>query len=307
MGVVALSDLNESPRKNWVEKRGGLPKYVVRIAKHLIAKGFSKSHAIATAINVVKKMAASGDLNWPGKQNVNAKSRGEAVGAVGRWESMKNMAEEMATEGLVEMARSEGTARNKIGGFDPIRSTASPKFKKPGTPPGVIPSTNPTVRSPRGSSIVNVGMGMTPKGGVPKRVAVRSSAAKGKGPSDSTKVMVKRVREAMSGNASWNPNAPQSHRLGSNTDSGTKMKRAMGYPAMPRAGGPTPRKKAVARDAAKGVGHARPAHLALAMTPGAPIKTSNTQRAASVLKKIRAWGKPRKAKKFPTIKPTKIG
>src|SRR5690606_36057480 len=43
-------------RKNWVDKQGGLPSYVKRIAKHLRRKGMNKSRSIATAINVVKKM-----------------------------------------------------------------------------------------------------------------------------------------------------------------------------------------------------------------------------------------------------------
>lgn len=47
------------------------------------------SHAIAVAVNAAKKMCATGDLNWPGLQNVNAGSRAEACAAVARWEAMK--------------------------------------------------------------------------------------------------------------------------------------------------------------------------------------------------------------------------
>lgn len=74
---------------NWVDKVGGLPKFIKRIVKHLSAKGMEKSRAIATAVNVVKKMCASGDTNWPGKQDVNAGSRAEACGAVADWERKK--------------------------------------------------------------------------------------------------------------------------------------------------------------------------------------------------------------------------
>jgi hypothetical protein len=74
---------------NWVDKVGGLPKFIKRIAKHLTAKGMAKSRAIATAVNVVKKMCASGDTNFPGKQNVNAGSRAEACGAAADWERKK--------------------------------------------------------------------------------------------------------------------------------------------------------------------------------------------------------------------------
>lgn len=77
---------------NWVDKVGGLPSFIKRIVKHLSAKGMDKSRAIATAVNVVKKMCASGDTNWPGKQDVNAGSRAEACGAVADWERKKAQA-----------------------------------------------------------------------------------------------------------------------------------------------------------------------------------------------------------------------
>jgi hypothetical protein len=74
---------------NWVEDAGGLPKYIKRIEKHLLAKGMDESQAIATAVNVVKKMCATGDTNFPGAQEVNAESRAEACAAVAEWEAKK--------------------------------------------------------------------------------------------------------------------------------------------------------------------------------------------------------------------------
>ena len=82
--------LDRSPRKNWVEEAGGLPSYVERIAKHLhYEKGMPISRAIAVAVNVVKRMCATGDVNFPGAQQVNAKSRAEACRAVAEWEAIK--------------------------------------------------------------------------------------------------------------------------------------------------------------------------------------------------------------------------
>ena len=76
--------------QNWVDEAGGLPSYIERIAVHLHReKGMTISHAIATAVNAAKKMCATGDLNWPGLQNVNPGSRAEACAAVARWEAMK--------------------------------------------------------------------------------------------------------------------------------------------------------------------------------------------------------------------------
>lgn len=84
-----MGALDQSPRSNWVEEQGGLPRYIERIALHLKAKGMPTSRAIATAINAAKRMCATGDLNWKGLQQVNPGSRAEACAAVARWEAMK--------------------------------------------------------------------------------------------------------------------------------------------------------------------------------------------------------------------------
>lgn len=82
-------DVELAKKKNWVEKAGGLPKYIKRIAKHLQEKGMEQSRAIATAVNAAKKMCSTGDVNFPGKQEVNAGSKAEACAAVAEWEKDK--------------------------------------------------------------------------------------------------------------------------------------------------------------------------------------------------------------------------
>jgi hypothetical protein len=47
------------------------------------------SRAIAVAVNVVKRMCASGDVNFPGPQQVNPKSRAQACKAVAEWEAKR--------------------------------------------------------------------------------------------------------------------------------------------------------------------------------------------------------------------------
>lgn len=74
---------------NWVEDTGGLPKYIKRIAKHLREKGMTEGHAIASAVNAAEKMCATGDLNFPGKQDVNPGSKAEACKAVAEWNAKK--------------------------------------------------------------------------------------------------------------------------------------------------------------------------------------------------------------------------
>jgi hypothetical protein len=62
-----------------------LPPYIKRIKKHLEKKGMATSRAIATAVNAAKKMCSTGDLNFPGSQQVNPGSRAEACAAVAQW------------------------------------------------------------------------------------------------------------------------------------------------------------------------------------------------------------------------------
>lgn len=87
-----MAGLNISPRKNWVDEVGGLPDYIRRVATHLIEKGMPRSRAIAVAVNVAKRMCATGDLNFPGAQHVNPASRAEACRAVVEWEAKKAQA-----------------------------------------------------------------------------------------------------------------------------------------------------------------------------------------------------------------------
>lgn len=76
---------------NWIEREGGLPRYIERIAIHLVnERGFTVSHAIATAVNAAKTWCRTGDVKqWAGFQNINAGSRAQACAAVARWEAMK--------------------------------------------------------------------------------------------------------------------------------------------------------------------------------------------------------------------------
>lgn len=89
MDPEPLEDGSATEVFNWVDDAGGLPGYIDRIRKHLEKKGMTTSHAIATAVNVVKKMCSTGDVNFPGKQEVNAGSQAEACAAVAQWEEMK--------------------------------------------------------------------------------------------------------------------------------------------------------------------------------------------------------------------------
>ncbi len=103
---------------NWVEKAGGLPEMVKRMAKHLKEKnpGWTESHCIAVAVNAVKKMAKTGDTNFKGKQNVGAKARGRASRNAAEWERKKasthlsqDAQEAAETWAIIELAQSGGS------------------------------------------------------------------------------------------------------------------------------------------------------------------------------------------------------
>lgn len=73
---------------NWVTQMGGLPHYIERIAKHLhYEKGKTVSTAIAIAVNVVKRMCATGDLNFHGIQHVAPPHKAAACEAIADFEA----------------------------------------------------------------------------------------------------------------------------------------------------------------------------------------------------------------------------
>jgi hypothetical protein len=80
-------DLERKPGgpDNWVEKVGGLPNYIKRIAKHIHSdSGLTISHAIAAAVERVKKLAAKGNP--------------QAIAALAQWESKKARSHAMEEE-----------------------------------------------------------------------------------------------------------------------------------------------------------------------------------------------------------------
>lgn len=83
--------LNKSPKKNWVEKKGGLPGPVRARARALKKKHpeWTLSHCIAVAINAVKYSAATGDTKLPGRQNEKASTVAKHGAAAAKWAAMK--------------------------------------------------------------------------------------------------------------------------------------------------------------------------------------------------------------------------
>lgn len=82
---------NDPSKTNWVERAGGLPQYIRRIAEHLHGQGMSVSRSIAVAVNTVKRWARGGPARKGGPGHVTAKTMAEAAAAVADWERKKAM------------------------------------------------------------------------------------------------------------------------------------------------------------------------------------------------------------------------
>lgn len=87
----ALEQFKAGSGKNWVQQTGGLPHYIKRIAKHLVERGMTQSHAIAAAVNTVKRWARGG-------QGVKADTVAKSLAALAEWEAKKALAH--ATAGV---------------------------------------------------------------------------------------------------------------------------------------------------------------------------------------------------------------
>jgi len=78
--------LNRSPKKNWVERGGGLPKYICAIARALVRNGHPMSSAISIAISRAKHWATAGEQSG---HAVHPETRAKAAAAVSQWEALK--------------------------------------------------------------------------------------------------------------------------------------------------------------------------------------------------------------------------
>lgn len=122
---LAEQGFDDTEEFNWVEKVGGLPSYIRRIAKHMMAKGMTESHAIAAAVNTVKRWARGGKTaKHGGKTHVSAKTAAKAAAAVAEWEAKKIRAKAHSA-GTEALTASASSARPPIAWF------ADPKLTEP--------------------------------------------------------------------------------------------------------------------------------------------------------------------------------
>lgn len=80
---VELGRLNWSPRVNWVEREGGLPRYIEKVAIGIMkGTGYPRERAIPIAISRIKVWARGG-------AGVNADTVAKAIAALAAWEKLK--------------------------------------------------------------------------------------------------------------------------------------------------------------------------------------------------------------------------
>lgn len=76
------SSRDSSPRSNWVEQEGGMPRYMRMVRNALLREGHSMSRATALAVAAMKRWARGGD-------DVSPKVQAAAARALAQWEKMK--------------------------------------------------------------------------------------------------------------------------------------------------------------------------------------------------------------------------
>lgn len=89
--------------RNWVDRAGGTQSDLKDVALWLMAKGFTQSHAIAVATNVIRRWCRGGvggnpldNLNWPGKQTATLKTRIKGCKAVLEYNAKRALAKARA-------------------------------------------------------------------------------------------------------------------------------------------------------------------------------------------------------------------
>lgn len=105
LASAAYPDLERKPGgpDNWVEKTGGLPTYIERIAKNLhYERGYSISRAIATAVNTVKRWAKGGTVTKHGTtKTVSPATIAKSIKAVAEWMAKRAAAKTDLTDELL--------------------------------------------------------------------------------------------------------------------------------------------------------------------------------------------------------------
>lgn len=79
--AFAGCSLDEKPGSNWVQKAGGLPDYICRVAKGIKKSGKTTSEAIAIAVDRMKV--------WAAGKGVDKDTQAKAAAALAEWEKLR--------------------------------------------------------------------------------------------------------------------------------------------------------------------------------------------------------------------------
>ena len=85
---------------NWIDKEGGLPRYIEEIACHVhFDRGEEIGASIAVAVSDCDKMCATGESNFG---HIHAASQSRACAAIADWNRMKASADAKGTRPKVK-------------------------------------------------------------------------------------------------------------------------------------------------------------------------------------------------------------
>lgn len=95
-------------KQNWVDRTGGLPEYIDRVARHIhYTRGKSISRAIRIAVGTIRDWAA-------GRRGASPKTQAKAARAIAQWDANRARAKAMSDESFaVELARPVEVAWNQ--------------------------------------------------------------------------------------------------------------------------------------------------------------------------------------------------
>lgn len=115
VSVLDERPLSTSTTSNWVARNGGLPPRVRAIVRKLMERGFTESHAIAVALNMVKETAATGRV-FHGRAKARASTDAAHTKATAQWEALKARAHAHTLAGspALELAMLRAEQRHTI-------------------------------------------------------------------------------------------------------------------------------------------------------------------------------------------------
>jgi hypothetical protein len=159
-------------KQNWVDKAGGLPKYIREIAHALIRKGRTESEAIRLAVGAVRNFAAGHDGHG---HKVSAKVQAAASAALAEWEAKKASGKATPNKGRHDMSN---TPAAPAKGKQPAKKKPAPQPAPTGSSSGFDSAKHPrgAKGTPTGGRFVSIGKARDAQGAQAQKSKVGNEA-----------------------------------------------------------------------------------------------------------------------------------